>query len=190
MRKRLRLKRSREGLHHWQSLYRSSYPKRDHLHQSAPLFHRAFKRWLNENQDRLGVRLVITGRQRDKLLLRFLGYPDCLSISVSPAEISVAVSLEGQFVDYLLCLDMSSPVMKDGAVFCDSCQPEGRALYPSLDAYWRGHQFEAFGDWLITSFVPAKWLGIYQNCAVISVHEPDREELLQAIPLTRPGDTP
>ena len=136
------------------------------------------------------MRLVITGRQRDKLLLRFLGYSDCLSISVSPAEISVAVSLEGKFVDYLLCLDMSSPVMKDGAVFCDSCQPEGRALYPSLDAYWRGHQFEAFGDWLITSFVPAKWLGIYRNCAVISVHEPDREELLQAIPLTRPGDTP
>ena len=102
MRKRLRLKRSRVSLDIGQSLYRSPYPKRLHMYQSAPVFHRAFKRWLNENQHRLEVRLVITGRQRDKLLLRFLGYPDCLSVSVSPAEISVAVSLKGQFIDYLL----------------------------------------------------------------------------------------
>ncbi len=183
MRKRLRLKRSREGLHHWQSLYRSPYPKRDHPHQSAPLFHRAFKRWLNGNQDRLGMRLVITGRQRDKLLLRFLGYPDCPSISVSPAEISVAVSLEGQFIDYLLCLDMSSPVMKGKQVFCDSCKPEDRVLYPSLDAYWRGHQFEAFGEWIASSIAPAKWLGIYRNWAELTMDEPKGDELIKAIQL-------
>ena len=136
------------------------------------------------------MRLVITGRQRDKLLLRFLGYPDCPSISVSPAEISVAVSLEGQFIDYLLCLDMSSPVLMDKLVFCDSCKPEGRVLYPSLDAYWRGHQFEAFGDWVASSFAPAKWLGIYRCWAELSANEPDNQELLQAISLPRPGNTP
>ena len=129
------------------------------------------------------MRLVITGRQRDKLLLRFLGYPDCPSISVSPAEISVAVSLEGQFIDYLLCLDMSSPVMKGKQVFCDSCKPEDRVLYPSLDAYWRGHQFEAFGEWIASSIAPAKWLGIYRNWAELTMDEPKGDELIKAFQL-------
>lgn len=189
MLKRMKLKRSRVGLHDWQWMYRSPYSKRQHVYQSAPLFHRAFKRWLKENQSKLGVRLEITGRRRNSLCLRFVGYPDCLSVSVSPAEISVAVSFKGQFIDYLLCLDMSSPVMKDKQVFCDSCKPEGRVPYPSLDTYWRGHQFEAFGDWMASSFVPAKWLGIYRNWAALSASEPDGQELLQAILLTRPGDT-
>jgi hypothetical protein len=73
--------------------------------------------------------------------------------------------------------------MKDKLVFCDSCKPEGRVLYPSLDAYWRGHQFEAFGDWLITSLVPAKWLGIYRNWAELIMDEPNGDELIKAFQL-------
>lgn len=183
-RRRSSLKRSRVGFQHWRWTYRSPYPKRQHVYQSAPMFHKAFKRWLNDNQQKLGGWLHITGRKRDSLLLRFIGYPDCLSISVSPAEISVAVSLEGQFIDYLLCLDMSSPVMKEGQVHCESCKPEGRVLYPNLDAYWRGHQFEAFGKWIATSFAPAKWLGIYRCWAELSVSKPDGTGLELAISLS------
>ena len=156
------------------------------MYQSAPVFHRAFKRWLNENQHRLEVRLVVTGRQRDKLLLRFLGYPDCLSVSVSPAEISVAVEVDGVFVDYLICLDMSVPITNGGLVFCEACSPECRVDYPTLEAYWQGHQYEAFADWIAHLLVPAKWLGIYRNWAALSASEPDGQELLQAILLTGP----
>lgn len=182
-RRRSSLKRSRVGFQHWRWVYRSPYPKRQHLHQSAPLFHRAFKRWLNDNQQKLGGRLHVTGWKRDSLLLRFIGYPDCFSVSISPAEISVAVSLEGQFIDYLLCLDMSSPVMKGKQVFCDSCKPEGRVVYPSLDAYWRGHQFDRFGDWLTNKLTQAKWLGIYRIWAELTMDEPKGDELIKAIQL-------
>ena len=116
-------------------------------------------------------------------MLRFVSSPDCFSVSVSPAEISVAVELDGQFVDFLLCLDMSMPVTDGKQVFCEACHQEGRIVYPNVEAYWRGHQFDAFGDWIISSFTPAKWLGIYQSWAALSVDDPDTRGLVQSIRL-------
>lgn len=182
-RRRSSLKRSRVGLQHWRWGYRSLYPKRKHLHQSAPLFHRAFKRWLKESQPKLGVRLKISGRRGESLMLRFVSSPDCISVSISPAEVSVAVRLEGQFVDYLLCLDMSIPVRVGDQIFCEVCQPESRIAYPDIEAYWRGHQFEAFGDWIISSFALAKWVCIYESWAALSIDDPDPRGLVKTIRL-------
>lgn len=182
-RRRSSLKRSRVGFQHWRWTYISPYPKRQHLHQSAPLFHRVFKRWLKEHRSALGLQLEITARHQDSLSLRPVGYPDCLVVSASLAEISVAVICDGQFIDYLLCLDMSDPVIDEGRVLCDACRPESRTLYPSLESYWQGHQFDPFGRWLTNKLAPAKWLGIYQNCAELTIDEPKGDELIKAIQL-------
>lgn len=182
-RRRLSLKRSREGFQHqhWRWVFSSNYPKRQWVHQSVPLFRKAFKRWLKAHRQKLGVRLEITGRLPDGLSLRLVDYPDCLVVAAYRHQMSVSVCYDGCF-DFLLC-KVSFPVREGGQVFCESLRPESRTLYRSLEAYWEGHEFDRFGDWLIRKLVPAKWLGIYRNWAELTMDEPKGDELIKAIQL-------
>ncbi len=190
-------------------------PKREYIHQSNPLFRGAFKQWLKAYREKTGVKLEITGLYRnslplhfvgdsnrgwhkklvggsDRFLLRLVGYPDCLSVSVCPFAISVAVIIEGRFIDYLLDLGLSMPMRNGGQVYCpyyprrsrgEADDPNDCLDYPSLEAYWLGRQFNPFGNWLTSKLSQAKWLSIYRNWSELTIDEPKGEELIQAVQL-------
>ena len=145
------------------SRYKSHYPKRKSVYESAPVFQAAFKEWLAQAHHRLAVPVRIRQRSSRELVLSFENYPVNLSVRITPPEISVAVTWQGAFIDFLSCYDLVSPVEHEGRILCEFCVPEAVVRYPTIREFWIGHSFEQLASWINEELAPAGWLGIYRR---------------------------
>lgn len=145
------------------SRYKSQYPKRKSVYESVPVFQAAFKEWLAQARHRLVVPVRIRQRSSRALVLSFVNYPANLSVWVTPPEISVAVTWQGEFIDFLSCYDLVAPVEHEGCILCEFCVPQAVVRYPTLREFWVAHSFEPLADWINEKLSPAGWLGIYRS---------------------------
>lgn len=95
------------------------------------------------------------------------GFGGCVSAAVcrsgrklSNVSISVRVQWNGEDVDGLLELDVHSRRTKDGYV-CSQCPPESAEVYPTIEALWIAHVFEAFLEFVNEKLAKADCLAIH-----------------------------
>lgn len=76
-------------------------------------------------------------------------------------EINVAVEHAEDCWDLLLSREAEPRRARSGGVFCDSCFPEARRVFPDRPALWVDHLFELFLEWVNDNLAKAKWLALH-----------------------------
>lgn len=123
---------------------------------------RAFLLWLARRGRQLPVRLKLQLRFNGTLLFGLEGYPEAIFVSVGPQRVQRYVAWDGPLIDYFA--DLESAAHYSGRRFyCAECKayPEGihhGQRWPSAEALWIEHDFEALADWLEETVAPAHWL--------------------------------
>ncbi len=129
-----------------------------------PRFQREFFRWLLECRGEFATPLRLM-RRTDKTIR--IVFPELspninsyILVNVRPTELSISVTIDGEFVDYLLDIDLALAHSSQG-YFCRYCDLEPLAYFASREAAWRSHQFEPFLAWINTQLAPARWLRLF-----------------------------
>ena len=132
-----------------------------------PRFFRKFVRWLVDARPRLLLSVQIVRIRRTFIELSNSGFGGCITAFVcrsgrkgSSVSISVRVQWNGEDVDGLLELDVDSRRKKDGYV-CTRCPPESAEIYPTIEALWIAHLFEAFLEFVNEKLAMADCLAIH-----------------------------
>ena len=112
-----------------------------------PSIHHAFVNWLETAGSRFAVGVRVTGRAGQHIELSFDDITPALGAFLSSRELTVFVDWEGQNWDSPLSLDVT-PRRCAGGYICECCKPEGRTVFPTLDALWGDHLFEPFLEWV------------------------------------------
>lgn len=133
-----------------------------------PQIQRAFLSWLNENQTHFGLPIRITKITAKAVELRFLNYPECLSVWLTGNELGVHVEWQEDYWDCLIDLDVSPIHTLDGyqCKHCATDNAEEVIVFSSLEALWKDHLFEPFLKWVNEKLAPARWLSISSSDCV------------------------
>lgn len=127
-----------------------------------PRIQRAFVCWFNENRGRFNTSVRV-GRVSARLVeLHFPGYPACLSACLSPDELNVYVTWQGECWDLLSSLE-ASPFHTAQGWKCRQCvieNADSARLFPSRESLWQDHLFEPFLRWVNEELAPARWLQV------------------------------
>lgn len=123
-------------------------------------FQRAFFRWLQECHGEFATPLRLMRRTDKTIEIAFPELSAYISVNVRPMELSVTVTKDGEFVDYLFDIDLALAHSSQG-YFCGYCDLEPRTYFSSREAAWRIHQFEPFLAWINTQLAPARWLRLF-----------------------------
>lgn len=122
--------------------------------------HRAFLKWMRENQHRFLIPVNIRQRTDQGIELDFIGYHPAISAWLSNWCIGVSVDWQGQCWD-LLCSFESAPSPVTGGYHCLLCSPGNRQIFSSRDALWTTEVFEHFLNWVNETLAPANWVALY-----------------------------
>ena len=127
-----------------------------------PRFQREFFRWLGEREGEFAIRLHEIKRTDKEIQFGFAGLTSCLSVQVRPSELSVSVTRDGVFMDYLIDIDL---MLERGALgyFCGFCNQAERDYFPTREEAWRVHLFEPFLAWVNGQLASAQWLRIFRS---------------------------
>ena len=127
-----------------------------------PRFQREFFRWLGEREGEFAIRLQEIKRTDKEIEFGFAGLTSCLSVQVRPSELSVSVTRDGVFMDYLIDIDL---MLERGALgyFCGFCNQAERDYFPTREEAWRVHLFEPFLAWVNGQLASAQWLRIFRS---------------------------
>lgn len=131
-------------------------------HLPRPRIQRAFVHWLRENQGRFKISVRVAKISARLVELDFPGLPNNLSACLSPYELNVYVSWQGETWDMLSSLE-ASPFHTAEGWKCRQCVLESgdsAELFPSRDSLWRHHLFEPFLRWANEELAPARWLRV------------------------------
>lgn len=131
-------------------------------HLRRPRIQRAFERWFKINNGRFTVPIRVTKVSSKGIELRFINYPDCLSVWLSRDGLSVHVDWREHWWDMLIDMDTYIKRTYDGYK-CEWCLAEdgkSATLFSSPEALWRDHLFKPFLDWVNEKLAPARWLQI------------------------------
>lgn len=127
-----------------------------------PRIQRAFVCWFRENRGRFKTSVRVAKISARLVELHFPGHPACLSACLSPDELNVYVTWQGECWD-LLCSLEASPFHTAEGWKCRQCVFEhgdsGR-LFPSRESLWQDHLFEPFLRWVNEKLAPARWLRV------------------------------
>ena len=125
-----------------------------------PSIHHAFVNWLETAGSRFAVGVRVTGRAGQHIELSFDDITPALGAFLSSRELTVFVDWEGQNWDSPLSLDVT-PRRSGGGYICECCKPEGRTVFPTLDALRGDHLFEPFLAWVNEELAAADVIGLY-----------------------------
>lgn len=97
-----------------------------------PRFQRKFFRWLGERMGEFAIWPHAIKRTDKEVEFGFAGLTSCLSIQVRPSELSVSVTRDGVFMDYLIDIDL---MLERGApgYFCGFCNQAERDYFTTRD---------------------------------------------------------
>lgn len=126
-----------------------------------PRIQRAFIRWFEKNRCRFKIPCRITEIRGDSVQLKFVNYPDCLSVRMGKNSLDVVVDWRGQCWDMLISLDLSVNKLPAGyeCKFC-TMHTGGSTVFPNRDVLWQDHFFEPFLRWVNEQLAYARWLEI------------------------------
>jgi len=130
-------------------------------------YHRAFFQWLHENQSRfLTAPFRIINRTDRIVTFTIPGLNPALSFKLSFGSSCCSlfphVEWQGEWRDTPICFE-SELAGTPGRYYCGHCHEEGRKTYLSKEAFWIGHDFEPFLEWINTYLTQASWL-VIDNC--------------------------
>jgi hypothetical protein len=120
----------------------------------------AFDEWLAEHGETLAIPMTVVALAPGSIRLRFIGIIACIEVMVLlQGEIVVIITNEDICWDILAEFECA-PTVVTGGVECGHGDPDDRQVYPSHQALFVRHMFEALADWIATSLVPARALGL------------------------------
>jgi hypothetical protein len=119
----------------------------------------AFEQWLAENNNTLVIPLIVVARAPGSIRLTFAGIIEALEVLAVDGEIVVTVTHDDLCWDILVEFGCQ-PMLVTGGVVCGQCGPPDRTLYPSYQALFVGHVFQPFAEWIESSLMPARALGL------------------------------
>jgi hypothetical protein len=119
----------------------------------------AFGKWFADHNRSLAIPMTVVARAPASIRLRFIGIIDIVEVLVLADEVVVIVEQEGICWD-LLAEFQCIPVLVTGGVTCAHCGRVDRVIYPTHEALFVGHVFEPFAEWITTSLMPARALGL------------------------------
>ena len=122
---------------------------------------RAFVEWLDERRDVLPAKLRRVQKRKRSLVYRMDGYPEGLELVVRPGEVLVLVTQDGEVWDMLVCFE-SNAVRADGGYRCNQCYQDVAERWPTRQALWRCHDFDALARWLWSKLGIASRLELHQ----------------------------
>lgn len=131
-------------------------------HLPRPRIQRAFVCWLRENHNSFKVPVRVAKISAKLMELHFPGQPDCLSACLSPDEINVYVTWQGEYWDSLTRFE-AFPFRTAEGWKCGQCVYENgdsAGLFPSRKALWQDHLFEPFLRWVNEKLAAAHWLRV------------------------------
>ncbi len=131
-------------------------------HLPRPRIQREFVHWFRENHGRFKTPVRVAKISAKLVELDFPGLPNNLSASLSPYELNVYVSWQGETWDMLSSLE-ASPFHAAEGWKCRQCVLESgdsAELFPSRESLWRDHLFEPFLRWVNEELAPARWLRV------------------------------
>ena len=127
-----------------------------------PRFQREFFRWIGERNGEFAIRPHAIKRTDKEVELGFAGLTSCISVQIRPSELSVSVTWDGVFMDYLINFDL---MLERGApgYFCSFCSQAERDYFRTREEAWREHLFEPFLSWVNSQLASAQWLRIFRS---------------------------
>ncbi len=132
-----------------------------------PRFFRTFMSWLEDARPRLLLSVQIARIRRTFIELSISGFGGCITASVcrsgrkgSSVSISVRVQWNGDDVDGFFDLDVNTRRTKDGYV-CVECPSDSAENYPTIEALWIAHLFEALLEFVNEKLATADCLAIH-----------------------------
>jgi hypothetical protein len=131
-------------------------------HLPRPRIQRAFVHWFRENHDRFKMPVRVAKISAKRVELHFQGLPNNLSACLSPYELNVYVSWQGEPWDMLSSLE-ASPFHTAEGWKCKQCVLENgdlAGLFPSRESLWQHHLFKPFLRWVNEELAPARWLRV------------------------------
>jgi hypothetical protein len=119
----------------------------------------AFEGWLAEHRETLAIPMTVVARAPASIRLRFDGIIACIEVLVLQDEIVVIVTHEEIGWDLLAEFQCTSVAALGGFVSSYG-NPDERQVYPTNAAMFVGHVFEPLAEWIATSLLPARSLGL------------------------------
>ena len=119
-----------------------------------------FIEWVEDAASRFAVPICIVGQHDESIELSFIGITQALTASLIDGELNVYADWEGENWDTILWLDACPNETSSGFV-CSECDPGSRESYPTEEAFWRGHLFEPFLEWVNTKLAASDVLCLY-----------------------------
>lgn len=127
-------------------------------------FHRAFFRWLHENQLRFLTAPLRLVKRTDRCMeFSISGLNPVLSFTLTTWELGVHVEWQGVWWDALVFFECCPEAVACGGYICHLCDSEDRKTYSSREALWIEHDFELFLEWVNTNLAPAQWLALTES---------------------------
>ena len=130
-----------------------------HRHLPRPRIQRAFVLWFRENRARFKVPVRLTTVTHAGIMLNFPSHTECLCVLLSRGDLSVHVKWQGVAWDMLISLD-AWPEPVNGGYRCSLCLGEIE-IWPTREAIWIDHLFEAFLSWVNECLATADTLRIF-----------------------------
>jgi hypothetical protein len=119
----------------------------------------AFEEWFAKPNNMLAIPMTVVARAPGSIRLRFIGIIQAIEVLVVRDEIVVIVTHEDICWDILAEFECT-PVLVTGGVACGHGDPPDRVVYPRHQALFIDHAFGPFAEWIATSLMRARALGL------------------------------
>lgn len=140
----------------------------------------------------------IRARDGSYLSVQLVGLNPALKLVIPPMSsdldygtLDLAVTWQGEFIDYLISID-GRPEPVAGGYVCKLCDPDKRGQFADLQSFWNMELFEPFAAWATETLCPARILLLWrteEGSSWASLHREvdekwfDSPELLAVLPL-------
>jgi hypothetical protein len=118
-----------------------------------------FEEWLTQRNNTLAIPMTVVVRTPGSIRLTFVGVIDAIEVFVLLDEIVVTVQYKEICWDILAEFECT-PVHVAKGFACSHCAPADRQLYATHSALFGNHVFEPLAQWIKTSLMPARALGL------------------------------
>jgi hypothetical protein len=119
----------------------------------------AFEEWLTQRNSSLAIPMTIVVRTPGSIRLTFNGIIDAVQSFVLRDEVVVTVEHKNMCWDILADFECTPVHVAHGFV-CSHCAPADRQVYATHSALLGDHVFEPLAQWIATSLMPARALGL------------------------------
>jgi hypothetical protein len=138
--------------------------KNSYLRSVRPRLQRAFLSWLHENRERFQIPVQVIGRTDQCIDLGLPGISKAISVYLNRREFCVMVKRDDEYFDFLVNDDVCPPRKVQGGYVCDwEEDKEQHQVFPTPEALWGDHIFEAFLGWVNERLASARWIRLYKT---------------------------